>query len=331
MLSININQNTSPISPFTADHHRRAMDSTSVSQYPLGELERFKANYSRITGLPADEIELANGSDEWIQKLMIVFGLDGGVLTLDPDFFMYKDYAEQLGVDLQTVAANEYFEFDIDEVIARIHELKPKMFIFSNPHNPIGTQFLAEDVQRLADAMQAVEGYLVIDEAYIEFGEEYARPTGDHVVVIRTMSKIYGMAGMRIGIMHATGPTYAKITKINHPYPLNSLVLNTASEFLEDTDALETFIAYQREVKELLVEALDPVSDVISVTPSSTNFIFTYGDQAVSLGRHLESKGYEARFYEEENLQNVVRYSILALEFYPEFKEAILEWKASLS
>lgn len=323
-----MNRNTSPVSPFRREHYEKSSQMTPVSQYPEVEIDRFKKNYGQITDLNPEELELANGSDEWIQKLMIVFGLDGGALTLAPDFFMYTDYAGQFGVDLRYVDADENYDFDIQKVIKEIKKVQPKMFIFSNPQNPTAVQFSEEDIQDLADAMKEIDGYLVIDEAYVEFGEEYKRPEGDHVIIIRTMSKIYGMAGLRIGILHATGLTYEKITKINHPYPLNNLVLNLASEFLEDQPARDDFIDYQLEAKNLLVESLKPIEDVIQVKPSSTNFVFTYGDKAVDLGRYLENQGYLARFYEEDNLKNVVRYSIIDLEEYPSFEEAVKNWRA---
>lgn len=323
-----MNRNTSPVSPFRAEHYEKTRQATPVNQYPEVEIDRFKKNYGEISGLNPEQLELANGSDEWIQKLMIVFGQDGGALTLAPDFFMYTDYADQIGVDLRYVDSDDNYNFDIQEVIRQIKEIKPRMFIFSNPQNPTGTQFSEEEIQYLADAMQEIDGYLVIDEAYIEFGEEYERPQGDHVIIIRTMSKIYGMAGLRIGILHATGATYDKVTKINHPYPLNNLVLNLASEFLEDQPVREAFIDYQLEAKKRLVESLNYIEDVIQVKPSATNFVFTYGDKAADLGRYLEKEGYLPRFYEEDNLKDVVRYSIIGLEDYPRFEEAVKNWRA---
>lgn len=323
-----MNRNTSPISPFKPDHYQAAIEATEASQYPDEELARFKRIYGQIHGFETSQIELANGSDEWIQKLMIVFGREGKVLTLDPDFFMYRDYANQLGVEILRAEADEAFNFSLEKIVEAIKKLQPRMFIFSNPQNPTGHQFSESDLQVLADAMEAIEGYLVIDEAYIEFGQDYKRPSGDHVIILRTMSKIYGMAGLRIGIMHATGETYDKLTKINHPYPLNNLVLNTASEFLEDEPARVEFVNYQLEARDLLVESLDLVSDRVHVKPTQSNFVFTYGDLAKDLGNFLKEKGYQARFYEEDSLQDVIRYSILAHDEYPAFKEALKEWRS---
>lgn len=325
-----MDQNTSPYSPFEKADYKKVERLSEENLYPEDEILRFKKNYvSYNPEMKVENIELANGADEWIQKLMFTFG-DEGALTLNPDFFMYQDYAHQLGQKIKFVDADDNFTFDIAEIVNEIERLEPSLFIMSNPHNPTGHQFSEENLQRISDAVEAVSGYFVIDEAYIEFGKDYKRPQGDHVLILRTMSKIYGMAGLRIGVIHATGETYEEITKVNHPYPLNLLSLNLANEFLEDKDRVENYKNAQLESKEELVESFKKVSDVIHVKPSATNFVFTYGDHAIDLGSFLKEKGFQARFYEEEDLANVVRYSIIKLEDYPRLDQAIAEWRETI-
>lgn len=326
-----MNRNTSPISPFTDENYLESARITEENQYPEEEIIRFKENYVNYNpDFSIENLELANGADEWIQKLMITFG-QGGVLVLDPDFFMFEEYAEQFSCPIYSVQAQADFSFAKAAILEAIAEYQPQLFILSNPNNPTGQQFLENDLQEFADAMAAVDGYFVIDEAYIEFGQQdYQRPVGDHVIIIRTMSKIYGMAGLRIGLIHATGLTYPKLTKINHPYPMNSLTLNLANQFLEDEKRVEEFIAYQMTSKQALEESLALVSDVVEVVPSATNFVFTHGEQAASLGKYLEENGYFARFYGEEDSKQTVRYSILKNEDYPQFQKIIKEWKNTL-
>ncbi len=325
-----MDQNTSPYSPFELDDYKKVKRLTEENLYPEEESLRFKKNYVLYNPeMKVENIELANGADEWIQKLIFVFG-EKGTLTLNPDFYMYQDYANQLGRKIEFVDADDDFIFNIDEVADEIMRLQPSLFIMSNPHNPTGHQFSEEALQKLADAVEAVSGYFVIDEAYIEFGKDYRRPQGDHILILRTMSKIYGMAGLRIGVIHATGKAYEKVTKVNHPYPINLLSLNLANEFLEDRGRVEDYKEIQLKSKEELVKSFQKVSDVIHVKPSATNFVFTYGDRAINLGRFLQAKGFQARFYEEENLSHVVRYSIIKLEDYPTLNQAIEEWRETI-
>lgn len=324
---ISMNRNTSPISPFTKEDYDLAYQLTAENQYPEIESNRFKENYARLNkGFSVEQMELANGADEWIQKLMITYG-QGGVLILNPDFFMYEEYARQFNCPMDWVEANEDFSFDVEDIVQKIEEVQPKLFILSNPHNPTGKQFSHEDLQIFADAMEAVEGYLTIDEAYIEFGQEYVRPKGDHVILIRTMSKIYGMAGLRIGIVQATGETYSRLLKINHPYPINALTLNLANAFLENEEKVHTFLNYQLESKQQLEKAFSTVTDQMRVLPTQANFVFTAGEQAISLGHYLQENGFQGRFYKDQEVDNAVRYSILKLEEYALLETILTDWR----
>lgn len=325
-----MNRNTSPISPFTKEDYRNAYQLTAENQYPYTEINRFKENYARINeDFSVEHIELANGADEWIQKLMITYG-QGGVLVLDPDFFMYQEYARQLNCPIDFVSATAEFSFNIEEIVRKIEQKRPKLFILSSPHNPTGMQFSEQDLQTLSDSMKKIGGFLTIDEAYVEFGQNYSRPEGDHVIVVRTMSKIYGMAGLRIGIIRATGKTYEDLTKINHPYPVNTVSLNLANTFLKNHKKVQDFIDYQLKSKKKLDWVLSAVSDQMNVLASEANFVFTSGEKALLLGNYLKDNGFLGRFYKEKGLEKVVRYSIIKLEDYDLLEETISNWRDSI-
>ena len=321
-----MDRNTSPISPFSKKDYEKAYENTFPHLYPELEIQRFKNIYGEINDFRPDEIELANGSDEWLQKLMITLGYDG-VMTLNPDFNMYEEYASQIEVPFYQIDSDEYFTFDFDEIINEINKVRPSLFILSNPHNPTSILFSEKNLKRISEAMSRVNGYLVIDEAYVEFATDYDRPQGDHVIILRTMSKIYGMAGLRIGIIHAKNDTLEKLTSINHPYPLNSLNLNLAADFLENREKLNHFTSYQIKARDKLIEMFQVVQNKVHIKqPSFTNFVFTYGENTKDLGLFLKKKGFSGRFYNEEHLDAAVRYSIIELDKYPELKNALKEW-----
>lgn len=325
-----MNRNTSPVSPFTEADYKKAYQMTEENQYPETEINRFKENYSRLKpSFSPEQIELANGADEWIQKLMITFGQEG-VLLLNPDFFMYQEYANQLNCPVDFVDADENFFFSLTDILETINRIQPKLFILSNPHNPTGVQFKEETLQKIADKMEAIDGYFVLDEAYVEFGQNYKRPAGDHVIILRTMSKIYGMAGLRLGIIYATGDTFNQLTRINHPYPINALTLNLANTFLENDEKVEEFVSYQLKSKQALDKAFNLVAEKVNVFPSEANFVFTTGPLALQLGEYLKENGFLARFYKDKGLEDVVRYSIIELEDYPLLEETLEKWRNSL-
>lgn len=324
-----MNRNTSPTRPLTDEQLTKVVTNTPLNQYPEQELACFKELYANYNQLDPAQIEVANGADEWLQKLMIQFGQEG-VLTIDPDFFMYQDYAKQIGRPFWQVGSDSDFNFDLTTVLAAIQKHQPSLLIVSNPQNPTGTQFEAEFLQTLADAMEAIGGYFVIDEAYIEFGDEYIRPTNQNVIFVRTLSKIYGLAGLRIGIAIAKGETYQKMVQINHPYPINHLVLNIANTLFENEEQLSQWISYQKECQQALIAAFETVNDLVTVKPTKGNFLLTYGPKSRDLSAYLKQHGFIARIYDEAHLSQVVRYSILDLDQYETFTLLLKEWRNQL-
>ncbi|WP_246095128.1 pyridoxal phosphate-dependent aminotransferase [Salinicoccus cyprini] len=322
---IHMDRNTSPISPLGDDAIAEVIKATKIYEYPGDEINQFKQLYAGYYDIDPGAIEVANGSDEWIQKAIMTLGRNG-VMTLDPDFVMYHEYANQVDVPVHTISCDSDFKFDFDMVIEEIKIHEPSLFLISVPHNPTGRMFRAEELQALADAMQRVGGYLVLDEAYFEFGPAYTRPEGKHVLIIRTLSKMFGVAGLRIGIAIAKGETFDKITRLNHPYPVNSLSLNLASKVFSDRTALDQFVRYQLDSKKQLSESLRYACDKINIIESSTNFILTYGDNARDLADYLIGHGYQPRIYNKAPLENAVRYSIIGSEHYERFNQLIKEW-----
>lgn len=322
---ISMDRNTSPKSPLSKDQIVEAVSKTNIEVYPEEELTRFKELYSKRNGFKPENIEVANGSDEWLQKIIMTLGKHG-VMSLDPDFFMYQIYTNQIGGRYYSVPAREDYSFDYDLAISEIKKKKPSVFFISNPHNPTGVLLPSHFINGLADAMKSVGGYLVIDEVYGEFALEHPVPKGEHIIIVRTLSKVYGLAGLRIGIVIAKGKTYDAITRINHPYPLNSVTLNLGSELLSDDKQLNEWFDYQKQLQQSLVDAFETVRRHIKIKPSHTNFVFTYGDKARDLYEYLYKHGYQGRVYDEPNLKNAARYSIIDEAEYLKLKEVIAEW-----
>lgn len=322
---IHMDRNTSPISPLSEAAVGEVVRNTVLYEYPSDEIIRFKRLYADYYNISPDQVEVANGSDEWIQKTIMTLG-QNGVMALSPDFVMYEEYSAQADTPFDTIPCDENFRFNFDSVIKTINEKRPSLFLISMPHNPTGQLFDDEELARLSEAVKSVGGYLVLDEAYAEFAPRYRRPEGEHVVIIRTLSKIFGIAGLRVGLAIADGETFRKITRLNHPYPVNSLSLNLAARIFEDRAELEKFTNYQLESKRRLEAVFEMVGDKVNIIESSTNFIFTYGENARSLGQYLRDNGYQPRMYHIDPLNDVVRYSIIKLEDYAGLQKLMNEW-----
>jgi len=183
---IRINKNESPVPSLSEEKIREIIQETPFFRYPAEEHDRFVEAYAKFHHLDPKCIAIANGSDEWIQKFMILLG-EGPMMTLDPDFSMYEGYARQLKRPVIKVPCNDDFTFDEERTVQAIREHKPSFFIFSQPNNPTGAMHSDSFVEAIAAAVTEAGGYLVVDEAYLEFSSRsYEKPTGDNVIVIRT-------------------------------------------------------------------------------------------------------------------------------------------------
>lgn len=322
-----MNKNESPHRPLSDDVLYSIIKQSQFNQYPEQEHTDFIAAYAQFNQLNPEQIGVANGSDEWIQKCMMTLGT-GDIMTLNPDFVMYTTYACQLGRKVHYIDCDATFQFDIDLIIAEIKLKKPDLFILSQPNNPTGQLMSDAFIQALSDAMKAINGYLILDEAYIEFSRSYTVPQGAHIIQMRTLSKAYGFAGLRIGVVIADSNVLARLNSVAHPYPVNALSLQIATAFIKDTKAIQAFIATQLQLTTRLKSILYKQRDIIEVMDSETNFVLTYGENAVSLGTFIQKHGFQIRTYPDiPILKDTVRYSITTEEQLNQFEQLIHEWR----
>lgn len=331
---IRIHKNESPYRSLTDEELQEIIVKTSFNQYGDDEYKYLAKVYGDFYGLDPALISFANGSDEWIQKCMMVLGR-GPVMTFEPDFSMYEEYADQLKRPIYKVDCNEDGTFDYAGTLKQIEKVKPSFFIFSQPNNPLGMLHSDEFVQSAADLMQELNGYLIIDEAYMDFAEQKSVcPEGDHVIVLRTLSKIHGLAGLRIGIATSSSATMSLLNSVAHPYPINTLSINIAAYLFENQPKLEVFMEHQKKLAEKLKAIFKKeVGDVMNVLPSQANFVFTYGEAALELGQYIEQRGFQPRIYPDSShplLQKAVRYSLATDEQLTQLESILKEWRARI-
>lgn len=326
-MMIRINKNESPIPALNPEILTDIITKAEFNFYPDEEYDAFINAYANYYQLSPTQVSAANGSDEWIQKCMIALP-EGPVLTLNPDFFMYTAYANQINRPIHYVDAEDDYTFSLSKIKKEINRLKPAFFIMSVPHNPSGIQYSKAFLDEIGDLMKAVGGYFIIDEAYLDFGDAYQIEHQDHIIQIRTLSKAFAIAGLRVGMVISTEKTIQQLNRIAHPYPLNTLTLNIATALFSDKQLVNQLLQRQRALCEKLRNIFEKnVSDIIHVIPSKTNFVLTYGDYANDLGQYINDHGFLPRFYNEENMKQTVRYSIATESQLDELEQIVLEWR----
>lgn len=329
---IRLNKNESPYGVFTPEELANIVSAAELHRYPSTEHDRFLERYAELEGLGTEQLGLANGSDEWIQKLHILIP-EGPMLVVEPDFVMYDEYARQFGRPIVKLRCEADYELSEAKILEAIQREKPRLFIFSQPNNPIGTLYSQAFVDAACDLMKELGGYCVVDEAYLQYSDPELRTRvtlDDHVIVLRTFSKIYGMAGLRIGLAISAPETMAWLKSIDHPYPVNSVSLAIGYAFLADEARQAQFFrehhALAARLKQILHEEL---AGLVPLKASQANYVLTYGPRAVSLGRYLTERGFVLRTYDSELLREVVRYSIGTNEEMEQLAVAIRQWKES--
>jgi histidinol-phosphate aminotransferase len=227
------------------------------------------------TALTLDNVWAANGSNEIIQSLFLAFG-DGGALGFTPSYSMHPLISRVTNTTWSDGQRRADFSLDIEIAKAEIARVSPSLTFITTPNNPTGSSVTIAEIEELA---QVVPGLLVVDEAYAELSDETSAATlirkYPQVVVIRTMSKAFSFAGVRLGYLLADKAVIDALFLVRLPYHLSAITQAAAEVALEYRDELlgnvATLIAHRENVRREL-EQLG-----LTVVPSKANFLLFSG------------------------------------------------------
>ena len=256
-LRLHLNENTGGCSPRVIDAIRR-LTPTDISTYP--SYPSLVLTIARYFDVDPEWVLLTNGLDEGI--LMAAIGHiskacihDAETIVPTPAFDPYPNSTAAAGATAVRVPANPDLSFPTDAVIRAITP-RTRMIFLNTPNNPTGQLISIDDLKRISVA--AGRATVLIDEAYIEFGGESFLPyVADYpnVLVGRTFSKAYGLAGMRVGIVIGQPPALQPVRDVTLPFNINVIALTAVQAALEDTGFLPRYAAEVRQSRELLYAA----------------------------------------------------------------------------
>ncbi len=270
-LLLDFNENTWSPSPAVL----RVLENVSAAQltvYPERDpVEQLAAN---ILGVAHQELILTNGVDEGIHLVSETFLEPGDeVILAVPTFGMYRVFAQMTGATVIESPAGIDFAFPAQEILAAI-TTRTRMIAFATPNNPTGS--VASRDQILALCRAAPNAAVLVDEAYFHFhGETVLDAIRDvpNLVVARTFSKAYGLAGLRIGALLASAETLQWIRKVASPYNVNALALACLPAALDDVEYLRWYVEHTLAGRAMLEDALDELR--VPHWPSHANFALT--------------------------------------------------------
>ena len=267
------------------------------NRYPDPHQAKIKELLSGIKGVPAKNIFLGNGSDECIDLLYRAFcnpGKDNTIIS-PPTYGMYEVSAEINDVEVRKAILAADFQPDLEKMAALADE-NTKIIWLCSPNNPTGNAF---DHQAIEMVLNNFEGLVVIDEAYINFSRQqsFIRELTEYpnLVVLQTMSKAWGLAGLRVGMAFAGEPIVEVMNRIKPPYNISQPTQDLLLKALKETAIVNERIQEIVTMRDLLAADLAKLSIVRKVYPSDANFLLVKIDKAKAVYESLLTRGIVVR------------------------------------
>lgn len=250
------------------------MESFSPNLYPDSDSVVLRKKMAEYYGCIPENIMVGNGSSEMINMVINAYcEKDDKVMSFVPSFSMYQTYCDLCGAEYVGIEAEDDFSQNTDKLIKAVKEQKPKVVIVCTPNNPTGFVTPREDIIGLLESTE--DSLVILDEAYIDFSEGSTIElinTYENLVVMRTLSKAFGLAGLRVGALVANEDIVRYIWKVKVPYNINVLSQYAAEQALENKDRVNAYISSVKSLRSELAENLEILG--FKVYPSGANFLF---------------------------------------------------------
>lgn len=290
VIKLDSNENFALDRDFVAGVAAEAAKQVDLREYPLGQIDELYARLAKYAGVSVECVALGSGSDQIIELLLSTLG-GRHATVLSPTFSYFINRCKLHGIKIYQVPLEPDFTLDKKEFVKAAK--RSDLIYICSPNNPTGNQL---DRQEMIEVVDSLEDRLVlIDEAYVDFadyslsGEAIKR---NNVIVLRTLSKAFGLAGARVGYM-VSNRKFVKIFRsiIQSPYPISTLSLAIASGVLADIDQVKQTIKSVRSERERVFARLSKI-DGIKIFRSDANFIFIEaGKNYPAISKILNSNG----------------------------------------
>ncbi|MEN8745322.1 MAG: histidinol-phosphate transaminase [Polaribacter sp.] len=284
-----------------------------VNRYPDPQQQAVKALLSSMKNVESGNILLGNGSDEVLDLLFRAFcepNVDN-VITLPPTYGMYAVLANINAIENRAVLLSDNFQPRVDSILEAV-DARSKLLFLCSPNNPTGNSFSMERVEEL---LQRFNGLVVIDEAYIDFSDTKSwlekLKNYPNLVITQTLSKAYGLAGIRLGICYASKEIITILNTIKPPYNVNELSQQKAIDRLLQPNEVAQEILKIKEERTNLVTHLKTINVVQEIYPSACNFVLVRVDNATKRYDQLIAKGIVIRNRTTQPLcENCLRFTV---------------------
>lgn len=284
-----------------------------VNRYPDPQQKKLKALLYKIKNVPIDNMLLGNGSDEVLDLIVRAFcePKQDNIIILPPTYGMYEVIANVNAVEIIKVQLSNTFQPKVQEIL-KASNANSKILFLCSPNNPTGNSFDQNEIEVL---LKNFKGIVVIDEAYIDFSENRSwlerLEEFPNLIVTQTLSKAYGMAGIRLGVCYASTEIISVLNKIKPPYNVNELTQQRAIEQLSKPEIVKTQVDDILTEREKLIAELKSIDFIKNSYPTDANFILLKVDDANNRYDQLIKLGIVIRNRSNQPLcNNCLRFTI---------------------
>ncbi|WZL88837.1 histidinol-phosphate transaminase [Salinimicrobium sp. 3283s] len=284
-----------------------------VNRYPDPQQGKLKQLLASQKGVSGNKILLGNGSDEVLDLIFRTFCQPqvDNVITLPPTYGMYKVLAGLNEIEDREVVLKTDFQPNVETILERV-DGQTKLIFLCSPNNPTGNSFSEASVEKI---LKNFNGLVVIDEAYIDFSAEKSwlqrLEEFPNLVITQTLSKAYGLAGIRLGICYASEEIIGILNKIKPPYNVNELTQKRAHDRLSRPEEVSREVEAILQERESLRTNLSKMAFVKDIFPSDANFLLARVDDAAGKYEQLLKAGVVVRNRSNQELcENTLRFTV---------------------
>ena len=285
----------------------------AINRYPDNKHTELKKVVSDIKNVNVNQVVFGNGTDEILDLIVRVFCNPNKdkIITLPPTYGMYDVIAKTNGVENIEIPLKSDFSIDKNEIL-KLSSSSIKILFLCSPNNPTGNSF---DTNDLTDLIKGFNGVVVVDEAYIDFSSKQSLISlindNNNLIITQTMSKAYGMAGIRLGMGFSNQKIINYLNKIKPPYNINVLTERKALEEFYKIDDIKKNIDLVINQRKLLISCLEKLDFVKKIYKSDANFLLVKVDDADLRYNQLLNNGIIVRNRSNQQLcQNCLRITI---------------------
>src|SRR5579885_31211 len=278
-IKLDSNENYAVDISFFQDLINQTKEKMDVREYPLGGTERLVASLADYIKMPKEMIGVGNGSDQIIDLMLgNLASKETRILTSEPTFGFFEERCKRDAIPTKKIQLDGQMSLRLEDFVA--NSKKADILYLDSPNNPTGFQFPRKQLEKL---VQSFDGPVIIDEAYVEFADYSivdATKKMNNLIVLRTLSKSFGLAGLRIGYFVANKKTIDAFSRvIQYPYPLNTVAIEAGILALKRSKYFENVANLVKKERSRIIEKLREMN-VFRVFDSKANFVLFSADGA---------------------------------------------------